>query len=158
MQQKASRLGVTLNGWWRIAIVIMALILSFSVLAALNDDTYVGKASILYNAPTNENVPQSNQIDKLLAAFTPCPKCDAYATEHNIKTRSLAVQIATSHKCFSWTTRFEQLDDGNLDVWCKTPRSVFHTILNGVIACLIIAVFGLALGWIAAGFKSRGTA
>jgi hypothetical protein len=145
---------MALNGWWSIASVIMTLILSYSVWTALSDDIRVGKASIPFNSPVNENVPISDRNDPFLAAFTPCPKCDAYSVNHAAKTRDLAEHIATAQQCISGTASFRETEH-DLDVWCKTPSGVFKAILHGLIACIVITLFGLTIGWIAAGFQGR---
>jgi hypothetical protein len=77
---------MVLNGSWRIAIVIIALILSTTVWSALTDDKKVGTALVVYDPPAKENV----SGDAPGNPYVPYAKCDAYNEKYAAKIRAIA--------------------------------------------------------------------
>lgn len=136
-----------LNGWWRIAVVIMALIMGLILLSAFTGTTQVATASIPYDPPIPKGA-----TDPVEAALMCGIECDRAAQSHKAAVQRLAMQLGQQSGCIKSTVRYE-VRDRNIAVLCRTPDETFAMILHALIACAILLTAGLTIGWVAGGFR-----
>ena len=137
-----------LNGWWRIAVVIMALIMGLTLLNALSGTSQVALASIPYDPPY-----PANATNPFEAALSCGQACDRYDKVHKADVQRLAARLSQQNGCISGTTRYED-QDNSIAVLCRTSGEMTGMIEVALIACGVLVLIGLTIGWVAGGFRS----
>ena len=138
-----------LNGWWRIAVVIMALIMGVTLLNAFTGTSQVALASVPYDPPY-----PANATNPFEAALSCGQSCDRYDKVHKADVQRLAARLSQQNGCIDRTTRYEDRDN-EIAVLCRTSDDMSSMIVAALIACGVLTLIGLTIGWVAGGFRSR---
>lgn len=144
---------MALNGWWRIAIVLMALIMGFTLWSAATGTVVVATADIPYNPPMPNGITDPIEA-ALTAAANPAgyPAYGRYEKERNRSLREMAAQLSRDRGCISRTVHFDDYA-GKLGVSCRTASNVFQMVMTALAACGCIFILWWTVGWITSGFR-----
>ena len=137
-----------LNGWWRIAVVIMALIMGLTLLNAFTGTSQVALASMPYEPPYPAN------MDPFEAAWKCGLACDRYDQAHKTDVQRLAARLSKQNRCIERTIDYE-VRDNDIAVLCRTSDEATGMIGAALLACAVLVGAGLTIGWVAGGFRSR---
>lgn len=137
-----------LNGWWRIAIVIMALFMGFTIFSALTGTSEVAIASLPFDPPYPKNI-----SDPFEAAMACGAACDRYDEARKVDVQRLAVRLGEQRGCISGTTNYERRNT-DIAIICRTPEGITNAIVHALLACAVLVLIGLTVGWVAGGFRS----
>lgn len=138
---------MALNGWWRIAIVLMVLIMSLTIWSAATGTVVVATAEIPDNPPMPAGV-----TDPFEAAMTANPAYDRYEKVRSRSLRDLAARLSREKGCISRTIHFDDYD-GKLGVSCQTASNVFQMVMTALAVCGSIFILWWTVGWITSGFR-----
>lgn len=149
-----------LNGWWRIAAVIMVLIMAISIMRAATETSLVDTAFI-QDDPPSESFPK-NSLNQYYFAKGYCPQCEIYEKNRTRSMLELARISAVKNKCFKRTIEYREIAENqnydqqasHIELWCQTSGNALSIVTSALAFCAFITAFGLVVGWIAAGFRN----